>query len=100
MRRSLLSRSQRNSESIWEHVYDSLNAMQLIEPERERKILDVGSGNGFPGVPLAISLPSTQFVLVEQSDWKADYLLYVAGVLGLRNTHVVNESISDRKSVV
>jgi 16S rRNA G527 N7-methylase RsmG len=93
-RRNILSASQRNPVRIWEHIYDSLNALHLLACDPAKKCLDIGSGNGLPAIPLAVALPAVEFVLVEQSDWRADYLLYVSSLLKLRNVRVLNKSIT------
>lgn len=51
--------------------------------------LDIGSGGGFPAIPLAIALPETDFVLLERSQKKGDFLRLVAATLKLRNVRVL-----------
>jgi len=86
--RNLLSHSQRNNESLWWHVFDSLQAIELIEPDSEPNILDAGSGNGFPGLPLALALPDLQFSLVERSASKAEFLEFALASLAIPNARV------------
>lgn len=50
--------------------------------------VDVGSGAGFPGVPLAVAFPGVRWVLVESEGRKADWLRRVTGALGLGNVEV------------
>jgi 16S rRNA (guanine527-N7)-methyltransferase len=57
------------------HVEDALTALPLIQ---EGPVVDVGSGGGSPGIPLAASLPELQFVLLESSRRKAEFLGRVA----------------------
>ena len=52
-------------------------------------VADFGSGSGIPGIPLAIALPGTQFVLYERSARKAGFLLIAIGALGIGNVAVV-----------
>ena len=54
-------------------------------------MIDVGSGGGLPGVPLAIALPEVDFTLLEATGKKADFLRDVAGHLELANVEVVND---------
>ena len=64
------------------HVIDSLTA---LEPMRVRGIdgfVDLGSGGGFPGIPLAVALPARQAVLVESIGKKAAFLQAVVGAIG------------------
>ena len=51
--------------------------------------MDVGSGNGLPGIPLALSSPGARFILLDRSSSKADFLELVTARLGLRNVRVV-----------
>lgn len=94
--RKLLSHSQRNVESIWEHVFDSLQALNLILPASEKRILDAGSGNGFPGLPLALALPDVHFSLVERSGSKAEFLEFALARLSVTNASVHVEEVSPR----
>lgn len=94
--RKLIARSQRNSESLWWHIFDSLNALELIRPESEKLILDAGSGNGFPGLPLALALPEVQFHLVERSGSKAEFLEFALARLAVSNATVRVREIDAR----
>jgi len=91
--RKLLSHSQRNSEALWWHVYDSLQGTALIDPKSERNILDAGSGNGFPGVPMALALPELQFTLAERSGSKAEFLEFVLASLAIKNASVTKHEL-------
>ena len=70
------------------HVEDSLSIAKKI---KKQIIVDMGSGAGFPGVPLAISLPKKTFYLVESNKKKAAFLLHAINRLDLKNTTVVAE---------
>jgi 16S rRNA (guanine527-N7)-methyltransferase len=67
-----------------EHVLDSLAALPLLRARDTRDVLDLGSGGGFPGVPLAVGLPRARTVLVESVGKKATFLAAVVDALGLR----------------
>jgi len=94
--RKLLSSSQRNTESLWEHLFDSLQALQLIEPESEMHILDAGSGNGFPGLPLALALPNVRISLAERSGSKAEFLEFAAASLSITSATVLAMEVGSR----
>ncbi|MBM4108131.1 MAG: 16S rRNA (guanine(527)-N(7))-methyltransferase RsmG [Phycisphaerae bacterium] len=83
----------REPEQAWtRHVLDALTLVPLLAelPEGSR-VIDVGSGGGIPGVPLAIVLPSLEFTLLEATGKKADFLSQAVAALGLRNARVIND---------
>ena len=59
------------------------------------RLIDVGSGGGFPGLPLAIAFPRLDITLVEATGKKIQFLEHVVGVLGLRNCHVFQGRAED-----
>jgi 16S rRNA (guanine527-N7)-methyltransferase len=70
------------------HVLDSLNALTAF-PTPPRSALDIGSGAGLPGIPLAIAWPDSKVVLLESRERKAGFLEHAIRTLGLRNARVV-----------
>ena len=74
----------------WEkHVLDALTLVPLLaELGPEKRVVDVGSGGGVPGIPLAIARPDLRLTLVEATQKKAAFLSAVAAALGLRNVSV------------
>ena len=78
------------------HVLHSLSIAKLIQFQAGSKILDIGTGGGFPGVPLAILFPDVTFHLVDSINKKLKVVNRVAESLGLENiytTHSRAESI-------
>jgi 16S rRNA (guanine527-N7)-methyltransferase len=76
-------------ELIVRHVLDSLSAWKRISDlSRRRRVGDVGSGAGFPGIPLAVFLPDSHFTLVEPSATKAAFLRNVRILAGLKNVEI------------
>jgi len=71
------------------HVADALVALELVPVRQARRIADLGSGAGFPGLVLAAALPSAQVVLVEANRRKCDFLERAAWEMELANTMVV-----------
>ena len=67
------------------HVLHSLGIAKVISFQPGSKILDVGTGGGFPGIPLAILFPETQFHLVDSIGKKIAVVKAVAEALGLKN---------------
>lgn len=67
------------------HVLHSLGIAKVAEFRPGMNILDVGTGGGFPGIPLAILFPETKFHLVDSIGKKIKVVNEVAGALGLEN---------------
>ncbi len=85
-------------EAMWErHILDSLTLLPLLGelPESGAKVIDVGSGGGAPGIPLAIALPEAAFVLVESVGKKAAFLRQTVETMGLENVTVLSERAED-----
>ena len=78
------------SEGVEAHVADSLVALELPAVRAARRIADLGSGGGFPGLALAIALPAAQVALVESVGRKCAFLAGAVAGLGLANAEVVN----------
>ena len=73
-------------EAVTKHLLDSLSVAQDVPGG---KVVDVGSGGGCPGIPLAIIRPENQFILVESKNKKADFLNTTIQALKLKNTKVI-----------
>jgi 16S rRNA (guanine527-N7)-methyltransferase len=72
------------------HVADSLTGLEIDELPRARRIADLGSGGGFPGLVLAVALPDATLTLVESAGRKCAFLERAADAAGLSNVHVVH----------
>jgi 16S rRNA (guanine527-N7)-methyltransferase len=72
------------------HVADSLVALELDAVRGSRRVADLGSGGGFPGLVLAVALPEASVALVESVGRKCAFLERTAAALGLANVTVVN----------
>lgn len=81
----------REPEEAWErHLFDSLTLLGVLSELPEgAEVIDVGSGGGLPGIPLAIAMPGLRFALLEATGKKASWLRYAVGRLGLENAIVV-----------
>ncbi|MDA9791295.1 16S rRNA (guanine(527)-N(7))-methyltransferase RsmG [Schleiferiaceae bacterium] len=78
--------SRKDMESFYEkHVLHSLGIAKVYTFLPGQRVLDVGTGGGFPGIPLAILFPETQFHLVDSIGKKIKVVLAVAEALGLEN---------------
>ncbi|MDG1793480.1 MAG: 16S rRNA (guanine(527)-N(7))-methyltransferase RsmG [Flavobacteriaceae bacterium] len=89
--------SRKDIESLYlRHVLHSLSIAKLIQFQDGAKILDIGTGGGFPGIPLAILFPEVTFHLVDSINKKLKVVNGVAESLGLENvytTHTRAETI-------
>ena len=72
------------------HFLDSLTALQFIDNQRAR-IIDIGSGAGFPGIPLKIARPDLQLYLMESNRKKVSFLKHIVRLLNLTETVVLYE---------
>lgn len=71
------------------HVADSLVALELELVRGARRIADLGSGVGFPGLALAVALPQAEVSLVESQSRRCEFLGRVCAGAGVENAHVV-----------
>lgn len=74
------------------HVLDSLAVAPFLYGH---SILDVGSGAGLPGIPLAVAFPERHFVLLDSNGKKSRFLTHAISVLGLKNVEVVQTRAED-----
>ena len=88
-KQNLISRKQENN--IDNHIKDCLS----ISPHLSSNIMDLGTGGGLPGIPLAIKDPRKKIYLVEASQKKCSFLLHTKNLLGLENLHVINKRGED-----
>jgi 16S rRNA (guanine527-N7)-methyltransferase len=82
--------SRKDIESLYEkHVLHSLAIAKYIQFEKGTKILDIGTGGGFPGIPLAILFPEATFTLCDSIAKKIKVAEEVSIGIGLKNTDFV-----------
>jgi 16S rRNA (guanine527-N7)-methyltransferase len=82
---------------LTKHLLDSLTVLPYLQGER---IADVGSGAGFPGIPLAIVEPHRHFSLIESTGKKCRFLEHVRDMLELKNVEVVQARAESYKPEV
>src|SRR5207237_1026366 len=82
--------SVRDPAEAWEkHALDSLTLLPLLSGIRSgARLVDIGSGGGLPGIPLAIARPDVEVTLIESTQKKAGFLEAVSSALGLPNVSV------------
>lgn len=71
------------------HVADSLSGLAVPELREARNVLDLGAGGGFPGVPLAVLMPETQFTLLDSVGRKVEFINEVIESMGLSNATAI-----------
>lgn len=92
--------SRKDTESLYEkHILHSLGIAKVMEFADNTKVLDIGTGGGFPGIPLAILFPNAQFTLVDSIGKKITVVKGVAESLGLKNVtahHMRAEQLKEK----
>lgn len=90
--------SRKDIEEIYlRHVLHSLAIAKFIQFKPSSRIIDVGTGGGFPGIPLAILFPETQFVLVDSIGKKIKVVNEVTDGLNLKNVKAINDRVENTK---
>lgn len=96
--------SRKDIDELYErHILHSLGIAKFISFKAGTSILDVGTGGGFPGIPLAILFPEVQFHLVDSIGKKIKVVTEVAAALGLKNlraSHLRAEQVPDQYDFV
>lgn len=77
------------------HFIDSIYPLAFVDIPNGSTLLDMGSGAGFPGVPLAIMLPNVKIILVEANKKKVAFLTELKNVLSLDNIEIVNGRVEN-----
>ena len=86
---NLISQST-ESEIVTRHFLDSLTACKFVT-KQDARIVDIGCGAGFPGIPLKIALPSLHLYLLESNRKKVSFLKHIIRQLNLSDTITLND---------
>ncbi len=82
--------SRQNSEAVADHsFYDSIALLQLVNPKPGERLLDLGSGAGFPGLVIAAAVPAMRVISVEANRRKVEFQRQVVRELGLENVELL-----------
>lgn len=91
--------SRKDIENLYEHhVLHSLAIAKIINFRPASGVLDVGTGGGFPGIPLAILFPEVQFTLIDSIGKKIKVGTEVAQAIGLKNITLKHERVQEEKA--
>lgn len=77
------------------HFVDSLSLVKVFDVENCRKMIDVGTGAGFPGIPLKILLPDVEITLLDSLNKRIQFLNAVIEKLGLENINTIHGRAED-----
>lgn len=90
--------SRKDIENLYlHHVLHSLAIAKSIQFRPGTKVLDFGCGGGFPGIPLAIMFPDTDFHLVDSIGKKIRVATEIAAAIGLKNVRATHSRVQDIK---
>lgn len=81
------------------HVLHSLGIAKVVNFRQGSNILDIGTGGGFPGIPLAILFPNCKFKLIDSIGKKTRVAAAVANAIGLKNVVVEHRNVIEEKNM-
>ena len=92
--------SRKDIDNLYEHhVLHSLAIAEIIKFKPGTKVLDVGTGGGFPGIPLAILFPEVHFVLIDSIAKKIKVGIEVSNAISLNNIKLKHSRVQDEKGL-
>ena len=90
--------SRKDIDSLYEkHILHSLAIAKIVSFRTGSRILDVGTGGGFPGIPLAILFPESRFILIDSTGKKIKVVQAVIEELDLKNVTAIHTRVEDVK---
>ncbi|WP_044408169.1 16S rRNA (guanine(527)-N(7))-methyltransferase RsmG [Thiomicrospira microaerophila] len=90
-----LSAIREPEQMLVKHIFDSLAVVPAIADAAPANLIDVGTGGGLPGIPLAIMLPAMPVALLDSNEKKTRFLVQVKAQLGLDNIEVFHQRVEE-----
>lgn len=88
--------SRKDIDSLYEkHILHSLSIAKVFQIDAGTKVIDIGTGGGFPGIPLSILFPEAQFTLVDSIGKKIKVVNEVIDALGLKNAKAIQSRVEN-----
>ena len=84
-----------NEEVIWKHFYDSLSIIKIIDINDINSVIEIGTGAGFPGIPLKIIFPHLRITLLDSLNKRINFINEVIDRLGLSNIEALHTRAED-----
>ena len=75
------------------HFLDSFSPYMVIKNTPINRLIDIGTGAGFPGIPLKIILPETEVVLVDSINKKTEFCQHIINILNLKGIQVIQDRV-------
>lgn len=90
--------SRKDIDNLYEkHILHSLSIAKYVDFKKGTKVLDVGTGGGFPAIPLAILYPQVQFTLIDSIGKKIKVANEVSKAIGLQNVRLYHQRVQEQK---
>ncbi|MFO7889128.1 MAG: 16S rRNA (guanine(527)-N(7))-methyltransferase RsmG [bacterium] len=88
--------SRKNEDQIvTRHFLESMGFIKAIDFPCQARVMDLGSGAGLPGIPIAIIRPDLNLLLVEAKKKKVEFLRNISRKLGLKNIQIINKRVEE-----